>query len=163
MLTYQQLDTFADSYIPLLGTIVLGSVIMTIRAGDSYTRLNKHAATLVSVILVYGLMLIDAQLQIWPRFGLDYSTHTALATVLVISIARQVGDLVNSHSDRFTYWSWIIFLLLTLVGYFALMIYQQYHGLADIVSTFGLIVPLTLAIHKYFCLAPICKAFKISS
>ena len=73
-------------------------------------------------LIAYGLMFLDNKLQLWPALGLDYSTHTAVALVLVVYL------LANSPKAP---WFW----LTSLVGYVLLMLYQRYHTVADIMTT----------------------------
>src|SRR5690606_6806076 len=84
----------------------------------------------VGLLLVsYGLMFLDNALGIWPAVGLDYSTHTAVALTLVLSLcglARPFWKLLAS----------------SFVLYALLMLYQKYHTVPDILST---MVPILLA------------------
>ena len=73
-------------------------------------------------LIAYGLIFLDNKLQLWPALGLDYSTHTAVALVLVVYL------LANSLKAS---WFW----LTSLVGYVLLMLYQRYHTVADIMTT----------------------------
>lgn len=85
-------------------------------------------------------MIIDRLSAGWSRFGLDYSTHSAVALALVF----------------YLFWQWRtkafhVFLAVTLLAsYYALEVYQNYHSLADIVTTVAAILPALLFIYCYF-------------
>lgn len=74
--------------------------------------------------LVYGMLLIDNALQLWPSLGLDYSTHTALAIALVVPLWH-----CCEHKKLRGFWA------LSLLAYAGLMRYQQYHSWADMIAT----------------------------
>jgi hypothetical protein len=76
----------------------------------------------VVAFVAYGFMFLDRRLNIWPAFGLDYSTHTAIALGLVIFLSFNMRKLV-------TFW------IGSLVSYVLLMWYQRYHTIADIATT----------------------------
>jgi hypothetical protein len=125
MLTYQTLDAIADAVTPLLlGTTLLLPAIPAFRARTGLARWYLRLAA--TLFLVYGLMLIDGQLRLWPAFGADYSTHTALALALV--------GLWHTTGKRMLAVGLAIF-----VAYIALMLYQRYHTPLDIVTTAGVI------------------------
>lgn len=83
MLSYETLDTIADSINPALFVVALlliGNALMTKR----WRLASMQVLSMLAGLLVaYGLMFIDNRIKIWPAFGLDYSTHTAVAMVLV--------------------------------------------------------------------------------
>jgi hypothetical protein len=66
--------------------------------------------------------LLDLRLSLWPRLGLDYSTHTAVALVLVLFLS------MNAAGQSMPW-------LGSLAGYAWLMTYQGYHSLVDIATT----------------------------
>jgi len=93
------------------------------------------ARTWLAVASVYGVMAIDLWLRLWGRFGLDYSTHTALAVSLSTSIAML--------SRR-----WLILLVPILFAYTRLMMALGYHSAADIGTTALLVAPTAWLIHR---------------
>jgi len=101
--------------------------------------LREGALLLVGLISAYAIMFTDQYFSLWPYFELDYSTHSAAALVLVVSLS------VMKVSLRGTW-------LLSLLCYFLLMLYQQYHSVADIISTVlvvgGVMFPWALAAHS---------------
>lgn len=139
MPSYETLDAIADSYIPVLAFIALASPLLrTLQLRWQLAGLQLLA--FVHVALVgYGLMLLDNYFHLWPAVGLDYSTHTALALGLVAALCFNLPKL-------------IVLWLISLVGYVLLMLYQEYHTLADILTTglaVGLlVVPGMLGLHR---------------
>ena len=131
MLDYQTLDTIADSYTPLLlilCLIFLGKSLYK----KQFTRLKVQGAFVIYSLLVsYGIMFWDNQFNLWPALSLDYSTHTAVALSLVVSLCLMVKPLIRL---------WVASLLM----YMTLMDYQNYHSLADMLST-ALVVIIFLA------------------
>lgn len=135
MLSYEQLDFIADAYTPLL---VLASACLVatrwIRFG-----LNSAAPDIVylfsGTFVIYLLMFTDGALGIWPYFRLDYSTHTALALVLVVFLA---------YTNAFV----SVVTLVSMLAYILLMLYQQYHSILDIVTTSLVVTPIILWLKK---------------
>jgi hypothetical protein len=119
---YETLDTVADLYVPFLA--VLCGVVIGKRAWSHDWGKAKMAILffIYGLVVTYGLMLLDDWFELWPKAGLDYSTHTAIA----ICLAAVLMFLVQSLS-------WL--LGLSLVGYGLLMLYQNYHTVADILTT----------------------------
>lgn len=118
-MSYQILDKIADSYIPLLALFGLVSVFI-----PSGLRIitDKFIRLLGLVLLAYSFMYLDNYFGVFPSVGLDYSTHTALSLGLTYFL------------------SWLhkqykIYFLSVLVAYLLLMLYQQYHTVADIIAT----------------------------
>ena len=129
MLTYDQLDMIADAYIPAL--VIVSMVVLTasvFTCGMKRKRI-EIAALSSAVCIVYSVMLLDNAFKIWPLLGLDYSTHTALALVFVLYLWTK--------NKTFLLWSLCSFLL-----YVLLMLYQQYHTVADIFSTVVVLLPV---------------------
>lgn len=124
------LAIIADCYTPLLALIALVRIVNGWREGK-----RAHAALLVcSVFIVYMWMYIDEQLQLWVRFGLDYSTHTAAAFALVVLICKD-------NSATYPH-----LLSASLFGYGVLMYVLDYHSWGDMISTLLVIAACLLAI-----------------
>lgn len=133
MLSYQTLDFIADCYTPLL-LFAFMVVLAKSAVVKQWQALGINVLLLCcGIVLTYGLMFVDSALSIWASLGLDYSTHTAAALVLVLMINRTVPELYWPNS--------LLFLI-----YAGLMMYQNYHTLLDIVST-------ALVIFMFFYLA----------
>lgn len=129
MLTYEQLDVIADAYIPIL--IITSMLVLAVRVFKFgfLRKLTEISSIIVAVCIVYGCMWIDNTFNIWPVFDLDYSTHTALALVFVVYL--------SSKSKTFFVWSALSFIV-----YVLLMLYQNYHTVADIASTAVVLLPM---------------------
>jgi hypothetical protein len=131
--TYEQWDAVADSVNPIMAiaTLVLPFVVRSDCRGG---RIAFYAAAVLSMVFMYALGWVDQNLHIWDRVGLDYSTHSGFAAVLIVSI-----------------WLWVRSAGVTAaaigLAYCALMLYQRYHTIADIVSTVVVISSVTLGIH----------------
>lgn len=139
MLDYETLDLIADSYVPVLIILSLASLSKT--AILSRWRLFRvHAAAMsLGLLISYGLMFVDAQLQLWSILGLDYSTHTAVSLVMVIFLIIAM--------KKYSYvWGG------SLVCYILLMLYQGYHSIADVFTTACvvglLLLPIVLLIFR---------------
>ncbi|MBU2714158.1 hypothetical protein [Zooshikella harenae] len=127
-MSYQQLDMIADSYIPILLLISLIGFIKSFFY-NGYLKTSYEALPfLIGIIFIYSLMYVDLKLEIWPMLSLDYSTHTALALVFVCGIS---------------FWGkrQLIGVVISMVLYCLLMMYQNYHTLLDILTTSVAVLP----------------------
>lgn len=135
-MSYETLDTIADSVNPLLACLALLFPWLDRKAvRDRGSPLGFWARTLLSLAAVYALMFADNRFHLWPSLGLDYSTHTAFAVAIVTSLGTMT-------------FRWLYFLGPVLAGYAGLMMYLGYHTLADILSTAVVIGPITWVIHR---------------
>ncbi len=128
-MTYQQLDAIADSYIPLLGILTL---LWFAKKGFSLgvnVAFIDMVTTLIGVIYVYTLMFADKHLSAYASIGLDYSTHTALALTFVTTLSF-IGKKVR------------LVVIVSMVLYCFLMLYQDYHTVADIILTSLMTLPV---------------------
>ncbi len=131
---YETLDNIADSYIPLLAIFTLLSLVLVPTRTVTAKSFVPVRILVLTVFLgtAYGMMFLDNALALWPMLAWDYSTHTAVSLVLVLFLVllwpKQQGVMVLS---------WL--------AYCGLMLYQQYHTVADIVST-ALCIIVLLAI-----------------
>ena len=141
MLTYEQWDTIADAYIPSLALIYFMLIAYTIYQRQYGLALTYFAMTLLCSVVVYSLMFIDNAMHIWPRFNLDYSTHTALALVFVQSIWQ-----IISNVKIFTK----IFLILSFVSYLLLMKWMAYHSVRDMLTTILVLTPFFVTLTILF-------------
>ncbi|WP_299003525.1 hypothetical protein [uncultured Shewanella sp.] len=128
-MTYQEWDFVADTYIPLLGVFFTVSMINVARNKDWMSLRQSITGVLLSTGFIYGLMWLDNIMNIWPRLGLDYSTHTALALVFVVYFSRQ------STTKRLLATS-------SMLLYCLLMLYQQYHSIMDMLTTSIITLPI---------------------
>ncbi len=93
---------------------------------------------LLSCAVVGGLSALDRWLQVWPTWGMDFSTHSAIIIPPLLVIAYYL------HQQ---YWR-VIYGLIAL-SYLGLMIQLQYHTLVDIISTLLFVTPwVTLVAYR---------------
>lgn len=131
MSTYEILDAIADSYNPLL---FIGYIVFSViywRRGDKVACIRGF----VGIVIAYSLMFLDSALGLWKSLGLDYSTHTAVALALIV---------FHIHKRPLSSGPAISFMV-SLLAYYALMVYQEYHSFLDIVSTALAIAPFITA------------------
>lgn len=142
MTTYEILDAIADSYNPLLfiGYVIFAGVYW--RRGDRLAAVKGFAGILVA----YALMFTDNALHIWASLGLDYSTHSAVALALVGFHLHKRPWSSPAAMGLFT----------SLLLYYALMVYQQYHTVMDILTTAIIVGPLVAAV--YWAIGKLCPA-----
>ncbi len=129
MSEYEIIDAICDKVNPLLFLMTTGLLLK-----DLYYRTYPKAKArfgflLGGLILVYGFLYLDNRFLIWASFGGDYSTHTAFAIAMGVSI---------SITTRMTRW-----IIGSLLLYSLAMLYQGYHSILDIVTT-SIIVGLPL-------------------
>ena len=136
---YETLDSIADWYIPVLAIIAFLASVLVPSGSLARVKIAFIRLACLSVLLgtAYGLMFLDNAYAIWPGLGLDYSTHTAVSLVLTLFLLLLIPT----------------FLLLwtsSLAVYCGLMIYQEYHSVADILSTaFVLFIIMTVVFFQY--------------
>lgn len=136
MPSYQTLDTIADAYLPVLGILQLWLIVAALRHKAWRQAAVLTVMVLGGLVIAYGMMFIDQTYLLWQRLGLDYSTHTAVALVLVSAWAvyNQRGRLIGP---------------LSLFLYCLLMLFQHYHTPADILSTAAIIGLLDMPVIRY--------------
>ena len=154
-MNYQTLDIIADSYIPLLALLSLYWLIILsgkrLEEQDEARKpcvlpqksLFRYRLLGLAILLgtAYGLMFLDNLFHLWPSVGLDYSTHTAVALVLIIYL------ILLKPEFKFL-WG------LSLIAYCGLMYYQRYHIVADMVSTATTIMLILLLLAWLLFYAP---------
>ncbi|MGI9273680.1 MAG: hypothetical protein ACR2PT_02320 [Endozoicomonas sp.] len=135
MLTYQELDLIADAYIPILTLIFLFLLGKSMLQTGIRSQAAVAGSVFRSVIVVYALNGLDNSFNIWTLAGTNYSTHTAMALVFVVFLARR-----NATASLLS--------ILSMLLYAALMVYQEYHSIGDILSTTLVVVPLVLQLQR---------------
>ena len=138
-MNWQTLDAIADSVNPVLGIIALVWPWLRWRGAWRQATLNV-IATLLSVAFAYAISALDARFGWWPSVGLDFSTHTAIAIALIVSVCSIKPS------------TWMVWTAV-LLGYFVLMVYQRYHTPADIFTTAMVIAPPLAIARRYARLA----------
>lgn len=126
MLSYETLDAVADAYTPLLALLAFGMVVSGLWLAQWKLSAIRSLSLVGITFIAYGLMMLDAYLNIWSFFSLDYSTHTAVSLGLLIFLYFNARRLAIVWTGSF-------------VLYLILMLYQQYHTIADIFVT-GVVV-----------------------
>lgn len=125
---YDTLDLIADVYshflLPLSAIALI--LIQCIRA--AYCLKYQLLKLFIYLIYVYLVLAVDLVFNIWPAIGLDYSTHTAFSLVFVVLITE-----MNRPAGLATSASYI--------GYLWLMVYLEFHTVADIVTTIIIVLP----------------------
>lgn len=130
MFDYHTLDFIADCYTPLLLLSLIAIFLATFTATPTasatahrWSRLGIDVLLLCyGAVVTYALMFADKAYSLWPTIGLDYSTHTAAALILVLLIHRGAAVIRWPNGLLF-------------LAYAGLMIYQKYHTTGDILST----------------------------
>lgn len=119
-------------YNPTLGMIALALIVMSLFARQWRLSGIRALHLALGLIIAYGWMFTDNAFGIWSYVGLDFSTHTAVATALVIYLCV--------HAPKATpVW------LISLFAYFLFMIYKGYHTVTDIAATaVAVALPLVL-------------------
>jgi hypothetical protein len=91
--------------------------------------ISDSLAVALSLAFIYAIMFVDNDIGLWHAAGLDYSTHTAFALVWVLYICISLKTLLLPT-------------IISLFCYGILMMYLQYHTLADIVTTSMAVTPV---------------------
>ncbi len=129
--TYRVLDAVADSFNPLLAIVALAIPFVRtpriLRATIAY-----YLSTGAAIGFVYLVRAIDDYYRIWSSFGLDYSTHSAFAASLVVS--------VGAFHRR-----WLAPLVIAVLLYFTLELIMRYHGILDILTSTALATAVVFA------------------
>ena len=125
---YDTLDTIADAYTPLLALLWLALTLSPLHTRQWRLATMRVVLGIATLAVCYALMFADKALGIWPAVGLDYSTHSAVAIAFVSIHCTLLPRL------RMLW-------LGSLLAYFALMLYQRYHTVADILSTSAVVAP----------------------
>ena len=116
------LHGIADAISPLLALLALLNPVLRPPLADRSTVRRYLAATALGVAGIYLIAAMDFALGLWSRAGLDYSTHTAFATTLAISLWRSRPG-----------WGWALAAVLLLNA--ALILALGFHSLGDIVTS----------------------------
>jgi hypothetical protein len=134
-MNYQQLAFIADTYTPILIALTLLQLYKQRQSSNHFKA--SVIVLLSSTVFIYAMMFIDQWFGIWPAMNMDYSTHTAIALVFVIYLAGV---------SRF----YMVAAVLSLIAYCFLMLYQQYHTIADMVTTALMVSPVVVWLNHRF-------------
>lgn len=127
-MTYEQLDVVADAYIPILILVSIATLVTIVRKRSTKDIYNVLIVLAGGIFQTYAVMILDNALGLWPLLNLDYSTHTSLALVFVVYLA-----FISSHL--------FVCAVGSMLFYIALMLYQEYHSLLDVLVTTIAILP----------------------
>lgn len=124
---FRILDGIADATNILLAVWLLGVLIIGLRRGLWGGR--AWLASILCVMTVYIVKVIEQRLDIWQSFGSDYSTHSALAAALVISLwFLEKGRRV--------------LIIGVFIAYEILIVLLGFHSVLDVISTLLIVTPL---------------------
>jgi hypothetical protein len=137
---FETLDKIADSYIPALAAVFFFTLAFRAmrKPGERRGLLRVFLFFAGMLGVSYGIKFLDRVWHLWASVGLDYSTHTAVALTVVMSLCAVARK----------FW---IMIVASLVLYALLMVYQKYHTPADIVSTVIPLALVALLLGKLFC------------
>ena len=134
MTQYIVLDYIADAYnIILLIMAVVGGVL-DYRSGY---RLS-FVKCIAGIVICYLVMWLDQSVLLWSAFALDYSTHSAVALALIFYLVYRVSFQKRPTS----------FFLVSLISYYLLEVYQDYHTPLDIITTVVVILPILFCLYQ---------------
>lgn len=132
------LDLLADAIDPLLALFALAAPALW-RRGRRQT-IFYYLAGVLGMAVVYGVWALDGWLGLWARWGMDYSTHTAFA----VSVAITLGSWRKE-------WRWA--LAAVVVGYAFLLRHLGYHDVPDMATS--TVVAATTALFHLSLRAPL--------
>jgi len=81
------LKGLADVVDPGLALLVIGVAAFDLRTRRIAVLVRFGVPTVLAIGSVYGVQAIDRSWLVWQQYGGDYSTHTAFATALAVSLA----------------------------------------------------------------------------
>lgn len=126
------MDFVADSVNPALALVAIAVAVQQWRRESGRSAARFATATLLGLAGVYAVMAIDERFALFASRGGDYSTHTAFATSVALSLAI---------------WRrrWVVAIATVWVAYLVLIVVLRYHSAADVligaVIAFALTVP----------------------
>lgn len=125
-------ELLADAIDPLLALLAL--VAPALRQRGWRRARSYYLAGSLGMAVVYGIWALDAVLDLWARWGMDYSTHTAFAVSAAISLG---------------FWMerWRQGLVAVVVGYAFLLRHLGYHDFPDMATSAG-VAATTALFHR---------------
>jgi membrane-associated phospholipid phosphatase len=111
----------ADSLNPLLGFL---AILIAIREWQGSSRRGSAFVTGTTLALagIYVVRFLNIVFSVWRQWGGHYSTHSAFATCVVISLAFWCPRRRKA-------------LLAVLVAYLALVVVMAYHSVMDVLTS----------------------------
>lgn len=132
---HEMLSIAADLYTPALLALFVFSAITHYKQGNRGHVGSCCSLLLLLIALSYLLMALDQHWLWYQRYFLDYSTHTAIALSLALSLYLLSGSA-----------AW---LAASLACYLSVMVILGYHTIADIIATLALLIPLMAAMYFF--------------
>jgi hypothetical protein len=126
------LDFAADCYGPALALLAILAPWISGNDGRRVT-FRYYLATGAGVLFVYLVKAMDGRLGFWSHFHLNYSTHSAFAASLFVSLA-----ILRPR--------WIVPLTVSLICYGAVVL-LLFHSAGDILSAAALLAFITAVLH----------------
>jgi hypothetical protein len=126
------LDFAADCYGPALALLAILAPWISGNDGQRVT-FRYYVAAGAGVLFVYLIKALDDRLGLWNHFHLDYSTHSAFAASLVVSLA-----ILRPR--------WIVPLTVSLICYGTIVL-LLFHSAGDILSAAALLASITAVLH----------------
>lgn len=119
---YSVLDALADAVNPCLTVLALSVPFLRPLRHQRRLAITYVAMTAIGILGIYAVAAVDGWLRLWARTAGDYSTHTAFAASLVISML---------------FWkpTWAKPLTAALLAYLMLILVLGYHSPADVVTS----------------------------
>jgi hypothetical protein len=105
------------------------------RAQQRRNARREVVCAALALAWVYLLTFADRHFGWWPSIGLDFSTHTGVALVIVITLGRRWRRLRP-------------LLAVLMLGYAAWMVMRGYHTALDILTTALVVAPVALIVGK---------------
>jgi membrane-associated phospholipid phosphatase len=121
----------ADTLAPLLALLALLNPAIRPSLGDRRAIRRYLGVTALGVTGIYLIAALDFTLGLWSGAGLDYSTHTAFATTLAISLWRSRPR-----------WGWALGAVLLVNA--LLILGLGFHSLGDVVTSTIVAAAVTL-------------------
>lgn len=127
MTTYQVVDFLCDLVNPVLFVSCV-LIIGKLSTKDRKSSIKLGLFLFWNLAITYGIMFLDNTFSFFKGYALDYSTHTAFALSAMIILL-----LLSSRL-------WLV--VGVIVVYVIAMLYQEYHTIGDLFSTFIVVAPL---------------------
>ena len=132
---FKLLKIFSQTINPALILVLIVGLIFVWRQ-DKSRFWGVFIASIISIAIAYLIKNIEGHNDIWANWGMNFSSHSALAIACCTAMAF--------------IWQrrWWIFATFFIV-YAIFMIIMQFHTLADILSTSAVIFPLCWICHYW--------------
>ncbi len=137
MTLYEKIDLIADGYIPILISYAFFSIYESFKINNKILVCNKIFRLFLLIVVVYIIQFVDSYYLLWNLYALDYSTHTAFSLAMVFFFLPASAKIK-------------IIIIISFIAYLLLMLYQEYHTVADVLTTMAVLLPIMYLINAYF-------------